>query len=62
MSLPKGLRTTELEQAGKHCSSMASASVPASRFLSWAPALTSLNDGLCARSINQTNPFLPKWL
>ena len=38
---------------------MASASVPASRFLPWVPALTSLSDGLWSRSVSQTNPFPP---
>lgn len=48
-------------KASKQHSAMASASVPASKFLLWVSALTSLS-GLWAKILSQLKPFLPKSL
>ena len=50
------------EEANKPHPSMASASVPASRFSTGVPAVASLHTGLWLGCISQRNPDLPKFL
>lgn len=51
------------KQASKLQSSTVCASFPASKFLPWVPALSSLRDGVCSeRRKMKLTIFLPRWL